>query len=183
MTAGFLLTLMAGLGVGSLLSINSLSRSVNTIVTDPLPGVAGISRVESLIFQLRGDTWKHIAFTDPTTKLAVEASQNKIKPTIDSILLDYEKTISTPRDRALYIKIKPLYDRYVQLIESDVLPLSREGKSAEACLKYLQEVDPVHAELKTAVRELVEYNRSNGEVDSMEANRVATNGRALISEC
>ena len=37
LTASLLLALMVVLGAGSLVSINSLGKSVDTVVTDPLP--------------------------------------------------------------------------------------------------------------------------------------------------
>lgn len=158
-TAGLLLIMMAGLGV---LAINWLSRSVDAIVTDPFPGIQQISRADALVFQFRGDTWKHIASADLSAKLAIEASQNETKLTIARALKEYEKTISTPRDRDLYPAMKPLCERYVGLVESEVLPLSREGKSVEAQRKYLQDSDPTHAALKFAVFASVEYSHTNG---------------------
>ncbi|MBV9266829.1 MAG: MCP four helix bundle domain-containing protein [Acidobacteriaceae bacterium] len=180
MTAGFLLVLMIALGIGALFAINSLTRSVNKIVTDPLPGIQRASKVDSLVFQFRGDTWKHIASSDLAAKLAVEANQRKIKPSIEQNLREYESSIATAEDRELYERIRPLYQRYVQAIETEVLPLSREGKSAEARTKYLKLADPIHGALKTAILDLVNYNRNTGEADSADAQRVAHNGQVLI---
>jgi methyl-accepting chemotaxis protein/methyl-accepting chemotaxis protein-1 (serine sensor receptor) len=75
--------------------------------------------------------------------------------------------------------VRPLYERYVQLVESAVLPLSRDGKPAEARAAYLQQADPVHAELKDVLRALVELNRQNGEKDSAVAVKAAAQGRTM----
>lgn len=180
MTAGLLLALMLALGIGALISINSLNRSVSTIVTDPLPGVYRVSRVDSLIFQLRGDVWKHIATSDSSQKTAIEANIRKIGEDVEKDLQDYEKTITTPEDRALFARLEPLFQRYLQTVENDVLPLSHAGKLAEAQAKYLETADPIHSELKPAVTALVELNRKNGDSDSDEAQHVASTGQTLI---
>jgi len=180
MTAGLLLALMTILGVGAVFSINSLTKSVNTIVNDPLPGVYRISQVDSLIFQFRGDTWKHIASPRQEEKRAVEANQQKVKAKIEQNLREYASTSTTAQDRELFGKIQPLYERYVQLTESAVLPSSRAGKSGEAQANYIREVDPVHAELKAAVQALVEFNRKTGDADAADAQATGSHGRQLI---
>jgi methyl-accepting chemotaxis protein len=180
LTAGLLLVLMVALGTGALISINSLRQSLDTIMTDPLPGVYRISRVDSLIFQLRGDTWKHIAIADSNSQAAIEANIRKTGETVEADLQDYEKTIVTEEDRALYARIEPLFQRYLQVLENEVLPLSRAGKSAEAEAKYMQAADPLHGELKPSVTALVNLNRRNGDSDSAEAEHVASTGRILI---
>jgi len=62
------MALMAILGTVSLVYLNDLSKAANTIVTDPLPGVYRASQIDGLVFQFRGDTWKHIAFSDAAGK-------------------------------------------------------------------------------------------------------------------
>jgi len=180
LTAGLLLIFLALLGAGSLVAIGSLSKSVDTIVTDPLPGVYHISQVDDLIFQFRGDTWKHIACNDPELRDKAERNQQRIKSEIENHLREYAIRSVSPEDKELLARIRPLYERYVQLIESEILPLSRDGKSAEATAKYLQLADPVHAELKKATAALVDLNRKDGEDDSADAQRAAAKGRILI---
>ena len=64
------------------------------------------------------------------------------------------------------------------IIESAVLPLSRDGKSAEAQAAYLRQADPIHAEWKDVLRRMVELKRQNGDKDSTAA-AVATQGRTI----
>jgi methyl-accepting chemotaxis protein len=171
------LALMAILGAASLVCIDVLSKSVDAIVTDPLPGVYLASQLDSLVFQFRGDTWKHIAFADAAGKSAIERNQQKIKEKVEDHLRSYEKTVTTAEDRALFGRVQPLYQRYTQAIENAVLPLSRQGKSDEARAQYLQQADPVHAELKEVLRAVVDLNRQTGERDSAAAVKAATQGR------
>jgi methyl-accepting chemotaxis protein/methyl-accepting chemotaxis protein-1 (serine sensor receptor) len=180
LAAALLLVLMIVLGVGSLISIASLGKSVDAIVTDPLPGVYLMSQVDSLIFQFRGDTWKHIACADSDRKQAAEWNQQQVKARIEENLREYAKTSATAEDQALLAEIQPLFQRYVNAVDGEVLPLSRDGKSVEAAAKYLEVADPVHQSLKKAVLALVDLNRRNGEADSAEAQQNAARGRTLI---
>jgi methyl-accepting chemotaxis protein len=179
LNGAFLMVLMGVLGVVCLVSIGGLSRSVDLIVTDPLPGVYRASQVDSLLFQFRGDTWKHIAMAGTGEKGAIERNQQQVKQKIEEHLQNYERTIVAAEDRALYERVAPLCRRYMQAIESAVLPLSRDGKGAEALAAYMQQADPIHADLKQAVRELVELNQRNGDQDAVAAQAAASRGRIV----
>jgi methyl-accepting chemotaxis protein len=172
--------LMGVLGVVSLVSIGGLSKTVDVIVTDPLPGVYRASQLDSLVFQFRGDTWKHMLFADAGEKSSIERNQQQVKQKIDEHLQNYERTIATPEDRALYEKVAPLCRRYTQAVENAVLPLSREGKTDEARAVYMKQADPIHAELKQALGDLVALNQRTGEEDATAAQNSATHGRTLI---
>ena len=170
---------MTMLGVASVIFLNVSSRSLSSIVTGPLPAIYSASQLDSLVFQFRGDTWKHIAFPDGQGKSAIENNQQKVKALIEEHLARYEKTIATPEDRALFEPVRPLCERYVSAIESAILPLSRAGKSDEARAAYLAQADPIHGELKVALRKLVEGSQRNGGQQSTAALAAATRGRTI----
>ncbi|HUA20483.1 MAG TPA: methyl-accepting chemotaxis protein [Bryobacteraceae bacterium] len=180
LTAGLLLALATVLGVGAFLSIRSLSRSVDTIVNDPLPGVYRISRVDSLIWQYRGDAWKYMGTSRADVKRDADNNRPKIKAQIDQFLKDYETTIATDEDRALFAKVRPLYQRYTELVEQQVLPLIRSGRSQQAEARYIQEAQPVQQELAQALAAEVDLNRKNSEVDAAAAQSTASQARWLI---
>ena len=179
LNGAFLMVLMGVMGVVSLVSIGGLSKSVDVIVTDPLPGVYSASQIDSLVFQFRGDTWKHLLMTEPADKASVESNQQKVKQKIEEHLQKYERTVDTPEDRALYERVAPLSRRYMQVVESIVLPLSRAGKTEEARAAYLQQADPIHAELKPALAGLVQLNQRAGDQDAAAAQSEASRGRTM----
>ncbi|MDQ2777232.1 MAG: methyl-accepting chemotaxis protein [Acidobacteriota bacterium] len=179
LTATLLLTLTVALGVGSLVSINSLRKSVDTIVTDPLPGVYRISAVESLLNETRGDDWRHIAATDPNDKQAMEQKSKETNAKIGENLQEYERTITTAEDRDTFGKIKPAIDQYLQNVDSAML-LSRTGKTAEAYTNYVHQAKVSLDAATAATHALVELNRRNGDVDAAEAQHAATSGRVLV---
>lgn len=175
------LALMAVLGVVALLALSTLTKTMTGIISGPLPGVLRAAEIDSLVFQFRGDTWKHISNASPEAKSKVEANQQKVKQRVEEDLREFEKTVVTAEDRAAFLKVDPIYQRYVQLIEGVVLPLSRDGKQAEAVAAYVKEVDPVHAELKAALRTLITKSQTNGDSESAEATAFASMARAGIS--
>ena len=179
-TAGAVLTLMIVQGIFSLSLTSSIAKLVNVVVTDPLPGVYEVSKVEIALQQMRGDVWKHIATADAGQKTGAEQDIRELKASVDRTLSDYEKTIATPEDRETWEKASPAINRYIQTVQSDVLPLSRDQKLAEARDKYFAEAEPLHHAALAAVASLVDLNRRNGEVDGGMALNGASNGRIWI---
>ncbi len=179
LTGSLPLALMAVLGIASLVSINMLSKAVDGLANDPLPGTYRATQVDGLVFQFRGDTWKHIAMADTERRKAIESNQQTLKDKIEDSLRVYEKTITSADERVLFEKVRSLYEQYVGAIEGSVLPLSREGKAAPAVAAYLQHADPVHAELKNALRALVDLKRQRGEADAAAAVAAAAHGRTM----
>lgn len=178
--AGAVLSLMIVQGIFSLSLTSSVAKQVNTVVTDPLPGVYEVSKVEIALQQLRGDVWKHIAASDAGLKAGAERDIQDLKLQIDRTLADYEKTIASPEDREAYEKAPPEISRYIQAVTRDVLPLSRDQKLNEARDKYMAECDSLHHAALAAVSNLVDLNRKNGETDGAMALDSASNGRIWI---
>jgi methyl-accepting chemotaxis protein len=178
--AAAVLSLMIVLGVFALSLTSSVAKLVNTVVTDPLPGVYEVSKVEIALQQLRGDVWKHMALADAGQKSGAERDIQDLKLSIDRALADYERTIATPEDREAFEKAPPAISRYIQTVVSDVLPLSRQQKLNDARDKYMAECDPLHHVALAAVADLVDLNRRNGEVDGAMALSSASNGKIWI---
>jgi methyl-accepting chemotaxis protein/methyl-accepting chemotaxis protein-1 (serine sensor receptor) len=179
-TAAVLLALITIQGGLSLYLIRSLTNSVDLVVNDPLPGVYNISRVATALQTLRGNAWKHIAVNDASLKAKAENDNREQKDTIDKTLADYEKTITTAEDREACAKIRPLIDHYADVLVNGILPLSRDGKMEEARSKYMAEADPLHRAAISAVIDLVDLNRRNGQVDGAAAQSRASTGTMAI---
>jgi len=150
------------LGVVAISNVGGIQRNLLTVVDGSLPSVYQISMLDSEVFELRGNYWKHIAATDGQARAAVEQSNQDLQRKIQATFDGYAKTISEPEDRQLFDAIKTPYGRYLAAWEQ-VAPLSRAGNAKEATACYLSVADPVHAELKRAIRALVDWNRKNGD--------------------
>lgn len=180
LTAAVLLSLITIQGVLSLTLIHNLAKSVDTVVNDPLPGVARISQVAISLQTMRGNAWKHIASVDTNLKAKAERENEEQKTLIEKNLGDYEKTITDGEDRELFSRIRPLIARYEEALGGEVYPLSRDGKPDEARAKYMADADPVHRAAHDAVLALVDLNRRNGDTDGAAAQSRASSGTAAI---
>ena len=179
--AAILIAFISVQGGLSLYLIHSLSNSVNTVVTDPLPGVYRISQVAIALQSMRGNAWKHMAVSDAGLKAKSEREASDQKALIDSSLREYEKTITTAEDRELFSKMSPLISQYEQVLENEVFPLSRAGKTEDARAKYLAEADAVHRSALKTVEAEVDLNRRNGDSDGSEAQSRASGGTTMIA--
>jgi len=167
------------LGAVVIYQVGGIQTNLQSIVVDSLPGVAQVGALDSEIWELRGDAWKHIASSDKADKDKVEAAIDQLKQRIQDTLASYEKTITKPEDRELLSNIKAPYERYIEGI-TQVLALSQAGKSKEAAAQYMATADPAHAQLKPAVKALIEWNRKNGD-DNADATTKSVNQTRLLS--
>ena|SRR5215472_6820459 len=119
------------LGSVTISSIGGIQSRLQAIVVDSLPGVYQVSMLDSHVYELRGNFWKHIANSDKAAKAKIEGQNEELERRIQEVLGSYEKTITQAEDRQLFGNIQAPYERYVAAWK-DVELLSREGKSEEA---------------------------------------------------
>jgi methyl-accepting chemotaxis protein/methyl-accepting chemotaxis protein-1 (serine sensor receptor) len=162
LTCGGLIAAAALLSVVAIDGLSSLNEKTHLIVVDPLPGMAQIGRVQSAFLSVRGDVWRHIASADAGEKAGCERDIARDRDEANQGLQDYEKTITTPEDRALFEKIQAAWTNYQDKIQG-LVALSRDGKNAEAAGKYVAEAAPIKDALSAALQQEVDLNRSNGE--------------------
>jgi len=162
--------LLGGISIRNLALVNEKTRA---IIVDPLLGMARISQAEAALLALRGDVWKHIASTEPADFAVLERAIEERKGKIDHALQEYEKTIFTTEDRVLFQKIRPLWMRYLDTLQS-VLALSRAGKGAEAHKKYITDLTAAEDTVSAAMRTVSDLNRRNGERYAAESQQAYT---------
>jgi methyl-accepting chemotaxis protein/methyl-accepting chemotaxis protein-1 (serine sensor receptor) len=158
-----LLTLILG-GI-ALYNIGGIQKNFQEIAGDSLPGVYEVGQVDSLVLELRGNYWKHIANTDKHAIAKLDNANVQLTQKIQTGMSEYDKTISTDEDRRLFSEIKTPLDRFLAGWE-EVAPLSRQGKTAAATDKYAAICDPVFQQLRTAVRTLIDLNKANADRDA-----------------
>ncbi len=171
-----LVLLTVVLGGISQFGITRMDNTLQSLVSDSVPGVATMSAIEIDFQALRGNAWKHIATSDPAVMQSAERQMDELKRQMQEDLRAYERTIFEPEDRALFGKLGPALDRYLRALDA-VIPLSREMKKKEASDKYTADVDPVFTRTRAAVVELVDWNRKHADVNAaaaMSASRIAS---------
>jgi methyl-accepting chemotaxis protein/methyl-accepting chemotaxis protein-1 (serine sensor receptor) len=157
-----LVLLTIAMGVFSLYSIGAVQTNLQAVMVDSLPGVYEMGILDSLVSELRGNFWKHMANGDNAVKAEVEQANEQVKEKFQQHLTAYEKTITQAEDRQLFGSIKPAYERYLAAW-GEVVELSRAGKTAEATARYLAVADPAHKALQQAIRAETGWNKSHGD--------------------
>ena len=180
LTAAILLALISIQGGIALYLTHSLAKSVDQVLTDPLPGVYSASQIQIALQTLRGNAWKHMANSDQAMKSKIERDSQDAKAAIDKALHEYEKTVDTAEDRELFSKIQSQISQYTQVLDNDIYPASRDAKAGEAIAKYLSIADPVHKAALATIGSLVDMNRKMGDADGAIALDRASEGITII---
>jgi methyl-accepting chemotaxis protein/methyl-accepting chemotaxis protein-1 (serine sensor receptor) len=159
-----LLTLILG-GI-ALYNISGIQKNFHEIAKDSLPGVYEIGRVDSMVWELRGNYWKHMASTDKNLIAQTDSANAQVVQKAEAALSAYEKTITNDEDRRLFEAVKTPFERYTAAWESQVAPISRQGEPSQAIAKYMEVCDPVHGQFKPAVRALIDFNKAKADHDA-----------------
>src|ERR1700680_885511 len=135
LTSGGIVLAMVLVGVVSIYNLAGLNRITQLIITDPLPGMATMATARAATLTVRGDVWRHMSESDPSKRAEIERSIEENKSKSAQALQQYEPTITTADDRALYDRLKPAWQRDMDALPA-VLALSRAGKAEQARDKY-----------------------------------------------
>ncbi len=174
--SGALVAGMVFMGGISIYNLAGLNRITQLIITDPLPGMVTMAEAHSATLAVRGDVWRHIGEADAANKASCQRSFEENKAKAIKAMQEYEPTITTPEDRALYDKLKPALQRYLDALPA-ILALSSAGKSDEAAQKYNAEAAPAFDSAKQLLQAEIDLNRTNGEKDAAESQQ--TYGKTL----
>ena len=171
------LMLAAITGAVGLVQVAAINSSLQLVVTDPLPGVYLISQLEIEVEQMRGDIFNFMSFPQRRDQMGKEIDE--LKATFQSRLAEYEKTITTARDRELFSRIPPAFTQYTAVWDR-IKPLSLNNQTKEALGVYDSEGIPARKALEKALADEVELNRSQGDTDAAAASQSVIRGRYWI---
>ncbi|MFN7939568.1 MAG: methyl-accepting chemotaxis protein [Bryobacteraceae bacterium] len=180
LTTGALISASAILGVVAVYSLNQLDSKTQLIITDPLPGVEAIARLDSAFLEMRGNLWRHVAAPTNQDKDAMERRNQELNTEYQAALNAYEKTILLPQDRELFNKIAPSWKQYTDAM-AKVTALSREGKPVEAHKTYVTEGTAALNALKASMKATRDFKMSNG--DALATDSRTAYARALWILC
>ena len=173
-TALFLMSTI--LATISLLNVSRIDTAVHSIAVDSLPGISSSARLDSLVREMRVVMLRHIALDNIDLKYQAESEIADAQGKFQTEQRNYEKTIYTARDRELFEKIAPAYDRFVTAW-ARIEPISREMKIKEAMTAWMSEGFPAAAAASNAIGEEVEFNHAAGEANSAAAMMTADSAR------
>ncbi len=164
----FLIGLTLTLGVTTLVGLASFNKIVKSLSDDSLAGVSACSKVETSLLELRGDSWRHVASSDPKEIAEMDSEIQRLKGQISADLVDVEKAIFQDEERQINVKIKPAVERYYQVWDA-VAILSRANKNKEAAEKLTAEATPAMNAARQAIRAETDFNRKTGDANTAAA--------------
>src|SRR5271154_501790 len=98
LSAGSLIVLTGVLGVISLTGLSSITKVVHSITDDSLAGVSACSKVEIEVEEIRVAFYKHLGFSDPKEKAALDTEIDSLKQRVARDLGEVEKAIATDEE-------------------------------------------------------------------------------------
>ena len=168
LSSSLLVAFTAVTGSIALVGMGSTGTVIQSIVTDALPGVYQIGRVESAARDMQFLMLMHVASGKPDELAQLESQILSGQESFRSVLRDYEKTITRARDRELYEKIGPAFDGWLRSWDK-AKALSKDGKPQEALAAFRIEAAAAFRDLCRALADETEFNRTSGDDFSQQA--------------
>ncbi|HZL43089.1 MAG TPA: methyl-accepting chemotaxis protein [Verrucomicrobiae bacterium] len=147
----------------SYIHVTAIRTYSDAIISDALPRLYTIGRLESNVRQSQVITFKHIASEGKDEKAGYDAELVSLVQGNERVISDYEKTLTRTKDRELFERLKASFPVYRQARE-EVLKLSREQKSKEAFEQAKLQLKPAYDKLTAAIQAEAVYNRTSGDL-------------------
>jgi len=164
-TFGFaiLVLISTGLGVYGFVGAMKFSGYSNDIVSNWLPGVVAISKIESEVKNAKGDILENMITEDPALDKALDDDYLKQISTAEADLKDYQKSLSlppSPDERPLYAKTTDAFAAFKGTL-TDVSALAAQNKNKDAYQLYTDKGKPELDAFIAAIDEELEFNSAN----------------------
>ena len=165
--AGFsaVILVTAALGVFAYTRTARINATANNIVTDSWPGTVLILSIQSAAYEHQGALADLLTATNSADKARFNSELQDVRTKINSLIADYEKTITTAKDRELFEALKaaraaygPVYDKAMQL--------TMAGNGKEAYSLYISTLKPLQTKYLGTVQAEVALNRENGDANN-----------------
>src|ERR1035441_1342490 len=125
---GSVLTLMAILGVFSLMQLSKINGSTVDIATNWLPSIKTLGEIRFIMSTERRYELYHYMRANGKDQAGDEANMSKQKGLLAEAMKKYEPMINSPEERKLYNEFRGLWDKRLEL-EQKALQFSRENKT------------------------------------------------------
>ncbi|OLP42665.1 chemotaxis protein [Rhizobium oryziradicis] len=158
---GFLVVLIAVLGIFSLLQIGNVNGKANEIATNWMPSVDVSNRINTMTSDFRIAELQHVITQDEVGMKRWLDQQNQLADSIAKLSAKYETLIGAPEERTLFEAFKTPWAEYLKLHEKAV-ELSSQNQTEKAMAIYNGDGLKVYNDASNALLRLVEYNSKGG---------------------
>jgi methyl-accepting chemotaxis protein len=165
----FLLIVLVGIGVYSEKILKAVNERSTIIVAESIPGIQKSSNANTMTSDYRILEFEHIIAVSNEDMNKIEKSMEETNNGINKELGDYEKTITTDDDRAMYNTVKSEWAKYLE-VHKMVIELSKQLKTQEAIKIMNNEGKQSFDAAANALLKLVEYNNKDAKETSDEGD-------------
>jgi methyl-accepting chemotaxis protein len=169
------------LGLFAYTRLTKIKSDTLDVTQDCLPGIYHIGKAEALVRTNLVYSSRHVLAKEKDEEDSLEDEMKKTREEVTKIFEKYETTIRSPKERELYEAITSARDNYTNLLNGQLLPLSRAGKKVEAKALLEGAFDSAFDRYVEAVVKLVEYNKDDGDEQGADIeNSVASAEKGII---
>jgi len=151
--------LLGGFAYNRLIAIQ---ENADHVAKDNLPGIADIGRAHVLVGRNLMLASKHVLAQDTAEMERIEADFEVTRNGITKLMEDYEKTITNPRDREMFVRFGELRKEYVVCLTNDLIPVSKAGRKAEAKAILDGKFADAYGKFDGGIVALVNFNVESG---------------------
>lgn len=174
-TSTILVVFTVILATASLLSIATLSKRIQALQVDSIPGQYSAGRIEATVKDVRQQMDSgllDLATNGGKGRLQERAALTKMRAQLLNELQAYEKTINEAEDRQQFDALRSVVDRWMSNWER-VWASTQTAQPEEAFRLYKAETVPAFDALHVEVDRLVEWNHSSAKRNAGEASAAA----------
>ena len=153
-TSSVLIALMVGLGIFSVMNVNSLGTSVEDLNTRTVQPLEELGLAYGLFNEIRATANRHMLSQDPAEKTTLEASMSATRAVFDEAMAAVEPALVSDAQKQLYASIVGGSNTYHDALVP-ILDLSRQGRSAEAFAAAKDVAVPAAGKVATDLKALL----------------------------
>jgi methyl-accepting chemotaxis protein len=163
-SAGFGAVIIVALGMGifAYTRVAAIDQSARRIATESLPGSYLAGQIQNNLRQSAVLMFDHVVSTDKSEMARYEADIEDLRSKNANLLNEYEKTITTDKDRELLAAAKDARTPFVTCLQ-EVLKLSSALQNKEAIDLINQQLKPLYTRYVQAVDAEVAFNKASAD--------------------
>ncbi|OQX27573.1 MAG: hypothetical protein BWK80_04665 [Desulfobacteraceae bacterium IS3] len=155
---GFILVIMAGVTVFSLLKMSALKDEIDRVNTKRLPGVIAVSEINFNTSEYRINEMQHALTYYGYKMREQEQMMLDLKTKIEKNQDVYQPLITSPEEQQLYSEFQEKWTRYLEMHEQ-FMKLSRDSKDEEALTLLNEEAYKLFRDFSANLEGLVKLNK------------------------
>ncbi|QCN94808.1 HAMP domain-containing protein [Azospirillum argentinense] len=175
-----LVMFIIGLGIFSIDRISTVNDAGKDIRDNWLPSVGEISRLTDYFEFYRILESAHILVSDPAQKAEEEKSLRSALENFQEAARKYKGMLTPGYEMETFQKLMGHWERYQNLSNQKLLPLSRANRDSEATELYRGDSRAEFRKAQELMRELSEFNIRNGRIAADHGEAIYASSRMLL---